>query len=119
MQLTDYDRSRFSNGADTSWLDLVDHQTTLNGGMSLADAQDFFRGNPDVRFAAVIENGELLGLASEQKIGNVLSQWGLGYAVFSNKPLRNHILERDCRIMLRTPIYRVLDAVMRREQDFF
>ncbi len=119
IQLSDYDRGRFVNGTKTSWLDLIDHKTVLTGDIMLADAQEFFRENPESRFAAVIENDELVGLASEQKIGNVLSQWGLGYAVFSKKPLRNHILERDFRIMVGTPIYKVLHAAMLREHDFF
>ncbi|MEO0452956.1 MAG: response regulator [Verrucomicrobiota bacterium] len=119
VQLNDYDRSRFVHGNATSWLDLVDHQTTLDASMTLGECQEYFRENPDSRFAAVLEDGRLVGMASEQKIGNVLSQWGLGYAVFSKKPLRNHILERDFRIMVGTPIYKVLHAAMMREHDFF
>jgi two-component system, sensor histidine kinase and response regulator len=58
-------------------------------------------------------------MCSERKISMVLSQWGLGYAVFSKKPVRNHLLERDFRIVRGTPIFRVLRAAMQRSEDFF
>jgi len=112
--------NRFIKGADTDWLDLVDHQTTLPADMPLEQVQERFRTHPDCNFAVVLDaNHNILGLCSEQKIGNTLSQWGVGYAVFARKPVRNHILQRDLRIIRGTPVHKVLNAIMRREDDFF
>ncbi|MEM6886001.1 MAG: histidine kinase dimerization/phospho-acceptor domain-containing protein [Verrucomicrobiota bacterium] len=115
-----YSKERYANGSQTDWLDLVDHQTYMSGSTTMEDAQSFFRDNPHCRYGVVLDDSErIVGLCSEQKIGNTLSQWGLGYAVFAKKPINNHILENDFRIVRGTPVHKVLSAIMERKDDFF
>ncbi|MEM1157976.1 MAG: response regulator [Verrucomicrobiota bacterium] len=115
-----YSKERYVLGANTDWLDLVDHQTFMSGSTTMEAAQNFFRDHPNCRYSVVLdESGQIVGLCSEQKIGNTLSQWGLGYAVFARKAIRNHILENDFRIVRGTPVYKVLNAIMERKDDFF
>ncbi|MEM6820854.1 MAG: response regulator [Verrucomicrobiota bacterium] len=112
--------NRFIKGSKTDWMDLIDHKTVMPADMPLEQVQDFFRAQPEARFAVVLDDANaVLGICSEQKINNTLSQWGLGYAVFARKPVRNHILEVDFRIIHGTPVYKVLNAIMKREDDFF
>lgn len=115
-----YSKERYQQGSDTDWADLIDHQTFMNGSTTMETAQSFFRENSHCRYSVVLdEAGHIISLCSEQKIGNTLSQWGLGYAVFARKPVCNHILEHDFRIVQGTPVYKVLNAIMERKEDFF
>ncbi len=112
--------NRYHLGSKTDWRDLIDHQTSMSGSTTMEEAQNFFRSHPDCHFGVVLdEDNQIIGLCSEQKIGNTLSQWGLGYAVFAKKPVRNHILEDDYRIVSGSPVYQVLSAIMKRQEDFF
>ncbi|MGF1678071.1 MAG: response regulator [Candidatus Methylacidiphilales bacterium] len=111
---------RFHRGNDTDWIELIDHRTTLPAHTTMEKAQEFFRLNPQFRFATVLdENEAIVGLCSERKVTNTLSQWGLGHAIYGRKPVRNHVLETDLRIIRGTPVHRVLSAIMERKEDFF
>ena len=111
---------RFAGGEDSDWATLIDTQASISAACTLEQVQNYFRHNEEMKFAAVLDGGNILGLCSERRISRILSmRGGLGFAVYSKNSVLRH-LRSDYLIIVRgTPVRQVLDRVMTRQDNFF
>jgi len=114
------DQDRYEAGESVRWSQLIDSTATLPSAMTLEHVQQFFRENEHETFAAVLDGGRIIGLASELSLSRKLTaSRGLGYCVYAKTALSRHI-EPECLIIREDdPVRPVLQRVMTRTQGFF
>ena len=69
-------------------------------------------------FAAVLNQGQLLGLCSCSEIGMLLGH-RYGYSLFARNPIRNHLLDSYLQVSVRDPITEILNAAFKRQEAHF
>lgn len=106
-----------SNDPKIDLLSLIEHRESIDADEQLQDVYRYFEQHGN-KFVGVIEDGKLLGIASQAKIGFLLGS-RYGFPVFGKKPIRLHMLDRHVRIRLHTPLLAVLDEAFSRNGDDF
>jgi hypothetical protein len=71
-----------------------------------------------VDFAAVLDQGQLLGLCSCSEIGMLLGH-RYGYSLFARNPIRNHLLDSYLQVSAKDPITEILNAAFKRREAHF
>jgi signal transduction histidine kinase/DNA-binding response OmpR family regulator len=111
---------RYAEGERVRWRNLIDSTATLPAAMTLEHVQQFFRENENETFAAVLDGGRIVGLASELSLSRKLTaSRGLGYCVYAKTVLARHVEPQCLVIGEEEPVRPVLERVMTRTQGFF
>jgi serine phosphatase RsbU (regulator of sigma subunit) len=79
--------------------------------------QKFFSSH-DLEFVAVLEEGRVLGLCARRQVGIVLGS-RYGFALFSNKPVREYLLPQALVIRTTNSIHEILGQLSARPDENF
>ncbi len=96
---------------------LVDCSYSIGSGSTLEETHRTFQKHGH-EFMAVVEGNKMLGICSRSGIGMVLGS-RFGFALFSKKPVVEHMLPSPVLIRVGTPLRNVLDTVFSRASDDF
>jgi signal transduction histidine kinase/DNA-binding response OmpR family regulator len=96
---------------------LVDCSYSIGSGSTLEETHRTFQKHGH-EFMAVVEGTRMLGICSRSGIGMVLGS-RFGFALFSKKPVVEHMLPSPVLIRVGTPLRNVLDTVFSRASDEF
>jgi signal transduction histidine kinase/DNA-binding response OmpR family regulator len=96
---------------------LVDCSYSIGSGSTLEETHRTFQKHGH-EFMAVVEGTRMLGICSRSGIGMVLGS-RFGFALFSKKPVVEHMLPSPVLIRVGTPLRNVLDTVFSRASDDF
>jgi hypothetical protein len=96
---------------------LIGHATAVRAEGKLEEVYQLF-GKHNVAFIAVLENGRLLGMCSRWQIGMLLGS-RYGFSLYSQKPIRDHLLPQALRVSVQSPIASVLEQVASRSDEAF
>lgn len=69
-------------------------------------------------YCAVLEGGRVLGLCSRARVGFLMGQ-RYGFAIYSNHPIREHLVEHPLFVQRGTPIREVLELALGRQGKEF
>jgi signal transduction histidine kinase/ActR/RegA family two-component response regulator len=98
-------------------MSLVEHRESVTASDRLEDVYRYFEGH-GCKFAGVVAEGKLIGIASRAKIGFLLGS-RYGFSVYGRKPVSSQMLERPLLIRRSTALLDVLEAAFSREGDDF
>ena len=97
---------------------LVSHRFSLAADTPLEVAHKFFTLH-DLEFVAVLDGDRGLGLCARRQIGIVLGS-RYGFALFSGKPVREHLTPESLVIRGGDSIHQILERVSsRRDENFY
>ncbi|HNX03973.1 MAG TPA: response regulator [Opitutales bacterium] len=96
---------------------LVDCSYSIDGGATLEEAHRTFQKHGH-EFMAVVDGPRMKGMCSRSGIGMILGS-RFGFALFSKKPVMEHMLPSPVLIRVGTPLRNVLDTVFSRASDEF
>ena len=109
-----------SESSDLQHVDLrklIGHTTVVQADGKLEDVYQLF-GKRSVAFIAVLENERVVGMCSRWQIGMLLGS-RYGFALFSRKPIRDHLLPDALRVSVEGPIASVLEKIASRSEETF
>ncbi len=109
-----------SESSDLQHVDLrklIGHMTVVQADGKLEDVYQLF-GKRSVAFIAVLENERVVGMCSRWQIGMLLGS-RYGFALFSRKPIRDHLLPDALRVSVEGPIASVLEKIASRSEETF
>ncbi len=97
---------------------LVSHRFSLAADTPLEAAHKFFTSH-DLEFVAVLDGERVLGLCARRQIGIMLGS-RYGFALFSGKPVREHLTPESLVIRSGDSIHQILERVSsRRDESFY
>ena len=97
---------------------LISHRFSLTANTPLEVAHKFFTLH-DLEFVAVLDGERVLGLCARRQIGIVLGS-RYGFALFSGKPVREHLTPEALVIRSGDSIHQILERVSsRRDENFY
>jgi signal transduction histidine kinase len=96
---------------------LVHHRGAIDADTTLEEAQMIFR-RKQVEFLAVTRGGRVIGLCARGQLAFVMSA-RFGFALYSQQPIAQWLVERPLVIGCDTPIRALLDGALARPGDAF
>lgn len=117
---TDSRLQRVSANADleaTDLISLVDHRESVPANEKVGVVYKAFAEHGH-EYVAVLDGDRFVGLCSRGQIGYLLGS-RYGYSLFSEKPIRGHVMERPLTIRAGTPVLDVLQMALTRAGEQF
>jgi serine phosphatase RsbU (regulator of sigma subunit)/CBS domain-containing protein len=96
---------------------LVGHRTAVRADEMVGRVYEMFTTHR-VEFIAVLDGERLIGMCSRREVGMLLGA-RFGFALFAQKPIREHLSPETTRVAVRSPLPEVLAQVSSRSAEAF
>jgi serine phosphatase RsbU (regulator of sigma subunit)/CBS domain-containing protein len=103
--------------APTDLRALVGHRTTVQGTELVGQVYAIFAKH-GVDFIAVLDGERLLGMCGRREVGMLLGA-RFGFALYAEKPIREHLLPEATTIVVESPLPAVLGKVSSRSAETY
>jgi PAS domain-containing protein len=98
-------------------LSLVEHREAVQSHEKVGAVFNAFSDHGH-EYVAVTDGEKLLGLCSRGQVGYLLGS-RYGFSIFSDRPIRDHLMEHHLRLLHGTPVLAVLETALSRTGEQF
>ena len=99
------------------WTALVEHQESVQAGLTVEEVNDRFRGHGH-EYAAVVDGENYVGLVSRGQLGSLLGT-RFGFTLHSRHQIQDHMLQTSLTADPAMPLLSLLEEALTRQGEAF